>query len=38
MWSKKDAETWPKWNAWLEGIADTMGPPADAGAAEHRIA
>ncbi len=26
MWSKKDAETWPKWNAWLEGIADTMGP------------
>ncbi|HEX3287080.1 MAG TPA: NAD(P)/FAD-dependent oxidoreductase [Mycobacterium sp.] len=25
-WSKKDAETWPKWNAWLEGIADTMGP------------
>jgi len=25
-WSKKDAETWPKWNAWLEGIADVMGP------------
>src|SRR6201995_3527813 len=25
-WSKKDAEAWPKWNAWLEGIADVMGP------------
>src|SRR3954470_7874179 len=24
--SKKDADTWPKWNAWLEGIADVMGP------------
>jgi len=25
-WSKKDAEAWPKWNAWLEGIAEVMGP------------
>ncbi|HEY2271159.1 MAG TPA: NAD(P)/FAD-dependent oxidoreductase [Jatrophihabitantaceae bacterium] len=25
-WSKKDAEAWPKWNAWLAGIADFMGP------------
>ncbi len=25
-WSKKDADTWPKWNEWLEGIADVMGP------------
>ncbi|MDT5005734.1 MAG: hypothetical protein QOJ24_2910 [Mycobacterium sp.] len=25
-WSKKDADTWPKWNGWLEGIADVMGP------------
>ncbi|WP_111510337.1 phytoene desaturase family protein [Mycobacterium kyogaense] len=25
-WSKKDAQTWPKWNAWLEGVADVMGP------------
>src|SRR3954463_5053640 len=25
-WWKKDADTWPKWNAWLEGIADVMGP------------
>jgi phytoene dehydrogenase-like protein len=25
-WSKNDADTWPKWNAWLEGIADVMGP------------
>lgn len=25
-WSRKDAEAWPKWNAWLEGIADVMGP------------
>ena len=25
-WSKKDAEAWPKWNRWLEGIADVMGP------------
>lgn len=24
--SKKDADAWPKWNAWLEGIADVMGP------------
>jgi phytoene dehydrogenase-like protein len=25
-WSKKDAEAWPRWNAWLEGIAEVMGP------------
>jgi phytoene dehydrogenase-like protein len=25
-WSKKDADAWPKWNAWVEGIADVMGP------------
>src|SRR3954471_13389940 len=25
-WSKKDAEAWPRWNVWLEGIADVMGP------------
>ena len=25
-WSKSDAEAWPKWNAWLAGIADVMGP------------
>ncbi len=25
-WSKKDAEAWPKWNRWLAGIADVMGP------------
>src|SRR3954471_18452543 len=25
-WSKKDADAWPKWNAWLEGLADVMGP------------
>lgn len=25
-WSKKDAEAWPKWNAWLEGVAEVMGP------------
>jgi phytoene dehydrogenase-like protein len=25
-WSKKDAEAWPKWNAWLAGIADVLGP------------
>jgi phytoene dehydrogenase-like protein len=25
-WSKKDADSWPKWNAWLAGIADVMGP------------
>ena len=24
--SKKDADAWPKWNEWLEGIADVMGP------------
>jgi phytoene dehydrogenase-like protein len=25
-WSKNDAEAWPKWNAWLAGLADFMGP------------
>src|SRR5690349_17925658 len=25
-WSKPDADAWPKWNAWLEGIAEVMGP------------
>jgi phytoene dehydrogenase-like protein len=25
-WSKKDADAWPKWNAWLEGVAEVMGP------------
>src|SRR6478752_1159196 len=25
-WSKKDAEAWPRWNAWLEGLAEVMGP------------
>ena len=25
-WSKKDAEAWPKWNAWLAGLAAVMGP------------
>jgi phytoene dehydrogenase-like protein len=25
-WSKKDAETYPRWNAWLQGLADVLGP------------
>ena len=25
-WSKSDAEAWPKWNAWLAGLAEFMGP------------
>jgi phytoene dehydrogenase-like protein len=25
-WSKKDAAAWPKWNDWLAGIAEVMGP------------
>jgi phytoene dehydrogenase-like protein len=25
-WSKQDAEAWPKWNAWLAGLAEVMGP------------
>src|SRR5256885_5209525 len=25
-WSKKDADAWPKWNAWLAGLADVLGP------------
>ena len=37
-WSKKDAEAWPKWNAWLEGIADVLGPLLLTGAAQHRLA
>lgn len=24
--SKRDADAWPKWNEWLGGIADVMGP------------
>jgi phytoene dehydrogenase-like protein len=26
QFSKKDAETIPKWDAWLSGVADVMGP------------
>src|SRR3984885_12266053 len=25
-WSKKDADAYPKWNAWLEGLAEVLGP------------
>jgi phytoene dehydrogenase-like protein len=25
-WSKADAEAWPKWNAWLAGLAEVLGP------------
>lgn len=25
-WSKRDAETMPRWDAWLAGLADVMGP------------
>jgi phytoene dehydrogenase-like protein len=25
-WSKADAEAMPKWDAWLEGLADVLGP------------
>src|SRR6185503_6255588 len=25
-WSKHDAEAWPRWNAWLAGLADVLGP------------
>src|SRR6204780_386182 len=25
-WSKKDADASPKWNAWLGGLADVLGP------------
>jgi phytoene dehydrogenase-like protein len=25
-WSKRDAEAYPKWNAWLGGLADVLGP------------
>jgi hypothetical protein len=25
-WSKKDAGAYPKWNAWLGGLADVLGP------------
>src|ERR1700704_6347347 len=25
-WSKKDADAYPKWNAWLGGLADVPGP------------
>ena len=26
QWSKKDAEAMPKWDAWLAGLADVLGP------------
>jgi phytoene dehydrogenase-like protein len=25
-WSKKDADAWPRWNAWLAGLAEVLGP------------
>ena len=25
-WSKKDADAYPRWNAWLAGLADVLGP------------
>ena len=25
-WSKKDAVAWTRWNDWLAGIAEVMGP------------
>ena len=25
-WSKKDADAYPKWNAWLEGLGEFLGP------------
>ncbi|WP_300603202.1 NAD(P)/FAD-dependent oxidoreductase [Trebonia sp.] len=25
-WSNKDADAYPKWNAWLAGLADVLGP------------
>ncbi len=25
-WSKRDADAWPRWNAWLEGLAGVLGP------------
>ncbi len=25
-WSKKDADQYPKWNAWLGGLSDVLGP------------
>ena len=25
-WSKKDADAYPKWEAWLAGLADVLGP------------
>src|SRR5580700_10463443 len=25
-WSKKDAEAMPKWDAWIAGLADVLGP------------
>lgn len=25
-WSRRDADAWPRWNAWLAGLAEVMGP------------
>ena len=26
QWSKKDADAMPRWDAWLAGLADVLGP------------
>src|ERR1700683_787772 len=30
-WSKKDADAMPRWDAWLAGLADVLGPPRGPG-------
>ena len=41
QFSKKDADTLPKWEAWMKGVADVLGPlllqvPPHARLDEHR--
>ncbi len=37
-WSKKDAEAYPRWNAWLGGLADVLGPMLLTVPCGHRLA
>ena len=37
QFSKKDADTLPKWEAWMKGVADVLGPLLLQRAAEGRV-
>ena len=37
-WSRRDAEAMPKWDAWMSGLAEVLGPLLAHRAPEHRLA